>query len=62
MIQSIQADQANFVRSIFLPALEREQSTTRRVIEAIPSDKGDYRPDPFAKSALELAWQEVRAA
>ena len=61
MIQSIQADQANFVRSIFLPALEREQATTRRVIEAIPSDKGDYRPDPFAKSALELAWHIVAA-
>jgi uncharacterized damage-inducible protein DinB len=59
MIQSIQADQANFLRSIFLPVLEREHATTRRVIEAIPPEKGDYRPDPFAKSALELAWHIV---
>jgi uncharacterized damage-inducible protein DinB len=26
------------------------------VIEAIPLDKGDYRPDEVGKSALELAW------
>jgi uncharacterized damage-inducible protein DinB len=61
MLQSIQPDQAIFLRSMYLPLLEREHGTTRRVIEAIPSDKGDYRPDPFAKSALELAWHIVAA-
>lgn len=61
MMQSTQADQANFLRSIFLPAIEREHSTTQRVIEAIPSDKSDYRPDPAGKSALELAWHIVAA-
>lgn len=61
MIQSIQPDQANFLRSIFLPILEREHATTQRVIEAIPAEKGDYRPDPFAKSAVELAWHIVVA-
>jgi uncharacterized damage-inducible protein DinB len=29
------------------------------VIEAIPLDKGDYRPDEISKSALELAWHIV---
>jgi uncharacterized damage-inducible protein DinB len=61
MIQSVQTDQANFLRSIFLPILEREHATTRRVIEAIPLEKGDYRPDAVSKSALELAWHIVAA-
>jgi uncharacterized damage-inducible protein DinB len=26
------------------------------VIEAIPATKSDYRPDPYCKTALELAW------
>jgi uncharacterized damage-inducible protein DinB len=29
------------------------------VIEAIPADRSDYRPDPISKSALELAWHIV---
>jgi uncharacterized damage-inducible protein DinB len=57
MTQPLQADQANFLlHTIFLPALEREHSVTRKIIEAIPADKSDYRPDPVSKSALELAW------
>jgi uncharacterized damage-inducible protein DinB len=44
------------LRTIFLPALERETATTRKVIEAIPVDKGDHRPDAVSKTALELAW------
>lgn len=39
-----------------LPALKNEHRTTMRVIEAIPVDRGDYRPEPFAKSAFDLAW------
>src|SRR5258707_4510175 len=30
--------------------------TTKRVMAAIPEDKRDYRPDPNARSAWELAW------
>src|SRR5207253_1800732 len=26
------------------------------IIQAIPLDKGDYRPDTISKSALDLAW------
>ena len=29
------------------------------MIEAIPVDKGDYRPDAISKTALELAWHIV---
>jgi len=57
MTQPIQADQATFLfHAVFLPAVEREHVTTRKVIEAIPLDQGDYRPDAVSKTALELAW------
>jgi uncharacterized damage-inducible protein DinB len=54
-------DQAKFLFALMLPILKTEHETTRRVIEAIPLDKGDYRPEPVAKSALELAWHIVAA-
>lgn len=57
MTQPLQPDQATFLlHAVFLPAVEREQPVTRKVIEAIPIDKGDYRPDSVSKTALELAW------
>ena len=49
-------DQAKFILSLALPTLKTEHQTTKRVIEAIPLDKGDYRPDAVSKNALELAW------
>ena len=56
-MQALQPDQANFLlHGVFLPGLKNEQRITRGVIEAIPLDKGDYRPDEFSKSALDLAW------
>jgi uncharacterized damage-inducible protein DinB len=52
-------DQAKFILYTALPTLKSEHQTTRRVIEAIPLDKGDYRPDAISKTALELAWHIV---
>jgi len=52
-------DQAKFILGMALPTLKNEHQTTRRVIEAIPLDKGDYRPDAVSKTALELAWHIV---
>jgi uncharacterized damage-inducible protein DinB len=57
----IQADQALFLRDNAIRTLRSEQPVTQRVIEAIPLDRGDYRPDPAAKSALELARHIVGA-
>jgi hypothetical protein len=57
----ITAEQAAFLLQLELPALKNEHRTTRRVIEAIPLDKGDYRPDPQSKTAAELAWHVVAA-
>jgi uncharacterized damage-inducible protein DinB len=53
----MQPDQANFLlNSVYLPGLKNENRLTRKVIEAIPLDKGDYRPDEISPSALALAW------
>jgi uncharacterized damage-inducible protein DinB len=49
-------DQATFLlNEIYLPQIRNELKTTRRVIEAIPADKGDYKPDPKSMSSMELA-------
>ena len=61
MSQTLSNDSATALLNVFLPALQREQATTRQVIQAIPLDKGDYRPDPNAKTALELAWHVAAA-
>ena len=56
-MQPIQPDQAVFLlNGAYLPSLKNEQRITRSIIEAIPLDKGDYRPDEISKSALDLAW------
>ena len=44
-----------------LPLLKNEHPVTRRVIEAIPSDRGDFRHDEVAKCAIDLAWHIVGA-
>ncbi len=54
-------DQAKFILNTALPTLKLEHQTTKKVIEAIPLDKGDYRPDAISKTALELAWHIVAA-
>lgn len=46
-------------RDLMLADLLREMETTRKVIEAILDAKRDYRPDPKARSAWELAWHIV---
>ena len=57
----LQPEQALFLRDNAIRALKAEQPITQRVIEAIPIDKGDYRPDEVVKTALELAWHIVTA-
>jgi uncharacterized damage-inducible protein DinB len=57
----ITPDQAKVLLSAILPAFQAEHAVTKRVIEAVPLDKGDYRPDAVSKTALELAWHIVAA-
>jgi uncharacterized damage-inducible protein DinB len=58
---TMQPDQAAFLLQYLLPAVMSEHRTTSGVIAAIPAGRGDYRPDPQSKSALELAWHIVAA-
>jgi len=43
-------------RDMMLQGLAGEMQTTKKVISAIPDAKRDYRPDPKARTAWELAW------
>jgi uncharacterized damage-inducible protein DinB len=58
-MSSLHPDQAAFLLHSGIGALHNEHPLTSNVIAAIPLDQGDYRPDPVAKSALELAWHIV---
>ena len=61
-MSQIQPDQANFLlHGVYLPGLRNEHRITKSIIEAIPLDKGDYRPDAISKTAMELAWHIVAA-
>lgn len=43
-------------RDMVVNAMRSNANTTAKVISAIPEGRRDYRPDPKAKSAYELAW------
>ncbi|HUA14296.1 MAG TPA: DinB family protein [Verrucomicrobiae bacterium] len=43
-------------RAMMLDGIAREAETTKKVIAAVPDAKSDYRPDPCARSAKDLAW------
>jgi uncharacterized damage-inducible protein DinB len=58
---NLQPEQAAFLLQMTLPALKNEHRATKSVIEAIPLDKGDFRPDPCSRTALELAWHIAAA-
>jgi uncharacterized damage-inducible protein DinB len=58
---TMQPEQALFLREWMLGALKLEHPITRGVIDAIPIDKGLYRPDTIVKNADDLAWHIVGA-
>ena len=61
-MSTLQPEQASLIcHTVSIPTLTRENATTLQIIRAIPADKGDYRPDPNSKSALELAWHMATA-
>jgi len=49
-------EQALLFLNTMLPTVEREQQTTLRLIETVPADKADYKPDQNAMSAFDLCW------
>lgn len=40
-------EQATFLMGRAVALAQNEHRTTRKIIDAIPVDKGDYRPDPL---------------
>jgi len=62
MMEALQPQQATvFFNTFSLPALKNEHRITKQIIETIPLDKGEYRPDAVSKTALELAWHIAAA-
>jgi uncharacterized damage-inducible protein DinB len=47
-------------KALFMKFWEKEATATRKVIERIPQDRSEYRADPKARNARELAWLMVR--
>lgn len=56
MSQGMTPEFAAGLCAMMLDGIQREAECTKRVIAAVPDDKSDYRPDPNARSAKELAW------
>lgn len=47
-------------KDLFLKLWDKEAAATRKVIERIPQERSDYRADPKARTAREIAWLLVR--
>ena len=47
---------ATAFRDHMVQGLAGEMATTRRVLDAVPQERSDYKPDEKAKSGAELAW------
>jgi uncharacterized damage-inducible protein DinB len=55
MSRPLTPDFAEFwLQDLLLGTLKNEHRTTKKILEAVPADKADYRPDPVSKSAMEL--------
>jgi uncharacterized damage-inducible protein DinB len=52
----MQPDQAKFLLDFLLPQLKSEQAITKKILSAVPPDKGGYKPHPKCRSSLKLAW------
>lgn len=56
MSQGMTPDFALGYCAMMLDGIQREAEITKKVIGAVPDDRSDYRPDPHARTAKELAW------
>ena len=58
---SLTIEQGILLLETALPVLKGEHRTTLKIIQAVPADKGDYRPHENSKSAFDLAWHIASA-
>jgi uncharacterized damage-inducible protein DinB len=56
MSQGMTPEFARGYCAMMLDGIQREVDITKKVIAAVPDDRSDYRPDPHARTAKELAW------
>ena len=54
-------EQAQGMLNFFLPTLENEFATTKKVIAAVPQATCEYKPDEKSKTGRELAWHIATA-
>src|SRR5437773_4901011 len=55
MAETMTADQAKFLlQDIYMGTLKNKSHTTKKILEAVPAKKADYKPDPASRSAIEL--------
>jgi uncharacterized damage-inducible protein DinB len=43
-----------WLQDVLLGTLKNESRTTKKILEAVPAEKADHRPDPVSKTAMEL--------
>jgi uncharacterized damage-inducible protein DinB len=56
MAETMTPDQAVFLlQNVYMGTLKVESRTTKKILDAVPADKCEYRPDPISKTAIELA-------
>src|SRR5437016_12333042 len=56
MADAMTADQATFLlHDLYMGTLKTESRTTKKILEAVPAAKVDYKPEPASRSAIELA-------
>jgi uncharacterized damage-inducible protein DinB len=54
-MSDMNAEQALFLlQDVYLGPLKNESRITKKVLDAVPADKCDHRPDAISKSAIEL--------
>jgi uncharacterized damage-inducible protein DinB len=54
-MSAMTAEQAEFLlQNVYLGTLKNESRITKKILEAVPADKCEYRPDPVSKTANEL--------
>ncbi len=55
MAETMTPEQATFLlHDVYMGNLKTESRTTKRILEAVPPNKLDYKPDPASRSAIEL--------
>src|SRR2546427_13236757 len=55
MAETMTTEQATFLlHDVYMGNLKTESRTTKKILEAVPANKVEYKPDPASRSAIEL--------